>query len=231
MHNMIEEKLITYKLLSACFQIPDENLSGYVDELHESVRVAYPDIFENIPTELTVLEDLEELKIEYARLFIGPFKLLVPPYGSMYLEDEEHLMANSTLDVQRRYEEENIDVAIQEIPDHISIELEFMYYLMYQEMSALEPKLFEHQKNGYDSISEHNGVAESEKSSEKMVSDYRLKQYDFLNKHLSRWIPSFGEKVNKHAKLNTYKCLSFITEQVIINDLKGLKYFLLLTDK
>ncbi|MGF1670350.1 MAG: molecular chaperone [Balneolaceae bacterium] len=228
---MIEDKLITYKLLSACFQIPDENLPWYLDELQESVRVAYPDIFENIPTEMTVLEDFEELKVEYARLFIGPFKLLVPPYGSMYLEDVEHLMANSTLDVLRRYKEENIDVAIQEIPDHISIELEFMYYLMYLEMRALEPEQFKYQKNGYNSNSEHNGVVKSEKSSEKMVSDFRFKQYDFLNKHLSRWIPLFGEKVKEHAKLHTYRYLAFIAEQVVINDLKDLKHFLLLSDK
>lgn len=228
---MIEHRLNTYKLLSVCFQTPDENLSGYLSELRESVRVAYPDIFKIISTNFTVSEDIEDLKVEHTRLFIGPFKLLVPPYGSMYLEHEEHLMTNSTLDVLRRYKEEKIDVAIQEIPDHICIELEFMYYLVYQEMRALELNQTEHLKNGSGDNLEYHAMPESEKSSEKQVSDYRLKQYDFLNKHLSCWIPVFREKVNEHAKLNIYKYLAHVTEQIVINDLNDLKHFLSVSNK
>ena len=231
MNNKIEHRADIYKLLSVCFQTPNENLSGYLSELRKSVRIAYPDIFENLSPKLTASEDVEELKLEHTRLFIGPFKLLVPPYGSMYLESEGQLMTNSTMDLLRRFREENIDVAIQEIPDHITIELEYMYLLIYKEMKADELNQSKLQKNGTGSKLGHHEVPESEKSPEELVFDYRFKQYDFLNKHLSKWIPEFKEKVDEHAKLNTYKYLAFITDGVIKSDLKTLKQLLSFSDK
>lgn len=223
MNTMIEYRAGIYKLLSVCFQTPDEILSGYLGELRKSVEAAYPDIFKNLSPELTASEGVEELKLEHTRLFIGPFKLPVPPYGSMYLESEEQLMTNSTIDVLRRFKEENLDVAIQEIPDHITIELEYMYLLVYKEMKAVELNQAKFQKNGTGNTLEHHDMPESEKSPEKLISDYRFKQYDFLNKHLSRWIPAFEEKVEEHAKLQLYRGLAKTARSVIEADMVVLK--------
>ncbi len=73
-----------------------------------------------------------ELQVEYTRLFIGPFGLLVPPYGSYYLESNKELMGETTAAVSRIYLEAglSIDEDFKELPDHIALELEFIYYLL-----------------------------------------------------------------------------------------------------
>jgi len=49
-----------------------------------------------IVTEMKTLSDskskLEDLMVDYAKLFIGPFDLLAPPYGSIYLDGQWLLM-------------------------------------------------------------------------------------------------------------------------------------------
>jgi TorA maturation chaperone TorD len=47
--------------------------------------------------------ELESLKVDYTRLFVGMFKLPAPPYGSAYLEDNR-IMAESIINVRNWYE-------------------------------------------------------------------------------------------------------------------------------
>ncbi|MFN2356106.1 MAG: molecular chaperone, partial [Desulfopila sp.] len=71
----------------------------------------------------------QDLLVEYARLFVGPFELLAPPYGSVYLETGRRLMGDSTIAVQHMYTNAGLTLDVQEAPDHIALELEFMHYL------------------------------------------------------------------------------------------------------
>ena len=71
--------------------------------------------------------EAESLKSDFSRLFIGPFKLLAPPYGSIYLDGNSCLMGASTMEVRQLYRNEGLNPVIKEAPDHIAIELEFMY--------------------------------------------------------------------------------------------------------
>ncbi len=48
---------------------------------------------------------MEPLKVEFSKLFVGPYKLFAAPYGSVYLDDERKVMGDSTLDVKNRYRE------------------------------------------------------------------------------------------------------------------------------
>ncbi|MBM2831889.1 MAG: torD6, partial [Dehalococcoidia bacterium] len=41
-------------------------------------------------------------------LFVGPYRLLAPPYWSAYLEDARVVMGDSTMDVKNRYREEGL---------------------------------------------------------------------------------------------------------------------------
>ena len=84
-------------------------------------------------------EGIEELAIDHARLFVGPFALLAPPYGSVYLEGERRLMGDSTLAVGECYREVGLEVAagFNGTPDHIAAELEFMHFLVVKELEAL----------------------------------------------------------------------------------------------
>lgn len=87
-------------------------------------------VFEN---ELTALKNsnvsADELELEYSRLFYGPGKLLCPPYESIYKENK--LFGEATLEVINFYGNYDFQLnkEITEIPDHISLELEFMSFL------------------------------------------------------------------------------------------------------
>ncbi|MCB8816455.1 molecular chaperone TorD family protein [Desulfosporosinus shakirovi] len=70
---------------------------------------------------------------EYTRLFIGPTKLPVPPWESVYVSKERLLFQESSLKVRQRqcYLNYNFLPAKyrSEADDHIALELDFMYNL------------------------------------------------------------------------------------------------------
>lgn len=194
----IEHRARVYKLLSDCYLSPDvkamermHELSGLLDGLHSGLRLEIPDD----------VIGADELRLEHARLFIGPFSLLVPPYGSMYLDQEEHLMGGSTQDVHRWYLAEGLETAIKEMDDHICIQLEFLYLLVYRELMA-----------------EQDGSPATE-----LAAQFRSKQREFLESHLGRWIASFEAKVLKHAELAYYSTLATATRAFITADLQELR--------
>ena len=41
----------------------------------------------------------EQMVVDYAALFVGPFELPAPPYGSVYLERSQRVMGDSTMKV------------------------------------------------------------------------------------------------------------------------------------
>ena len=67
---------------------------------------------------------------------MGPYRLLAPPYGSVYLEKNRRVMGDSTMDAKKRYQEAGLKLTLKEAPDHVAIEMEFMYYLIYREIEA-----------------------------------------------------------------------------------------------
>ncbi len=193
-----EQRARVYKLLSDCFQSPDgeipdrfRELIGLLDQLHSGHRLEAQD--DDI--------DPDQLRLEHARLFIGPFSLLVPPYGSMYLEQEEHLMGKSTQDVHRWYLSESMETSLKEMPDHICIELEFLYLLVFRELIAMQKK---------PSADEHR-------------ARYRDKQRQFLEAHLGRWIPAFEKKVREYAELDFYRNLAAAARLFIEADMQELR--------
>jgi TorA maturation chaperone TorD len=134
-----------FKLLAACFYEPDkamfiehqvcENLQNLSDSLSSDAanHAGKMDMY------LKTLSQ-EKLSIDHAALFVGPFELLAAPYGSVYTEDTRQVMGKSTIDVLSFYETAGLSVEIQEPPDHIAIELEFMYYLCAKEATAVNDK-------------------------------------------------------------------------------------------
>lgn len=124
-----------YRLLSACFYEPEE---AFVEE----------DIFGQLKTALTTLApdrvdeaaamndafrnvEAETLMLDYTRLFLGPFNILAKPYGSIYLDGETVVMGDSTIKVLDFYREGGFEIAddFREVPDHVALELEFLYLL------------------------------------------------------------------------------------------------------
>lgn len=189
--SLTEFRAAAYKLLADCYQSPDEGTPDRFQELNLIIAELYQDV-SGIEQELT--EDIEELKKDHAKLFLGPFSLLAPPYGSVYIENSDHLIGETTINTEQWYAMEGMDVAIKEVPDHIRIELEFMYYLIYQEQQL-----------------EANKKTEASEA-------YRDKQHAFLNQHLGRWVSKFADRVRGNTQTNFYKNLAELTDKFITKD-------------
>lgn len=190
-----------YKLLAACFYLPRKNLC-LEEGLFQNLAALFGEVCPEAASCLAQMEEAfltyseEELSIEYARLFVGPFELKAPPYGSVYLDGGRRVMGDSTMEVVRIYEEAGLamDKDFKELPDHIAVELEFMYYLIYKEVEALE---------------------KSEK--DKALAFGEIRNH-FFNRFFSPWIPPFCEKIKEatdnHFYIALADCLStFITNQ------------------
>lgn len=182
----------SYKFLSECYYLPDA-------ELMQKVAVA-PEI-DPLFTELALHapsdSELDALTIDFTGLFIGPYKLLAPPYGSVYLEDNR-MMGDSTLDIRNLYENEGLDVIIKDAPDHIAMELEFVYFLISKQIEAIRD------------------------DAPQALQSYLLKQSSFLNVHLGRWLPQLAENVQKHAQTEFYRNLASVTDRYVRNDMETL---------
>jgi TorA maturation chaperone TorD len=138
--------------------------------------------------------ELESLKVDYAGLFVGPYRLLAPPYGSVYLEDKK-IMGDSTIDVRNCYQNEDLDIVIKDAPDHIAVELEFMYYLVVKQIVAIRAANLQ------------------------ILQSCRQKQYRFLWVHLARWLPEFAENVQKNAQTEFYRNLVRLTNMFVQKDI------------
>ena len=186
MTGIARQRAARYRLLSRCFHAPDEAL---LRELSEAVDWVGSD----------GLPPLSELRKEHARLFVGPFELPAPPYGSIYLEDGGLVWGDSTNDAVRRYREEGLKVSMKEPGDHVAIELEFMYLLAFREAEAM--------------------AAEDATG----VERYRARQSDFLGRHLGAWLPSLTERVVENAELPFYAEVVTAADAFVREDLAGLR--------
>jgi putative dimethyl sulfoxide reductase chaperone len=131
-----------YRLLAACFYEPDKPLF-----LEQKVCSNLAMLLENLsPETATCARDMsksllkleqDQLLVDYAALFIGPFELPAPPYGSIYLDKNKTIMGDSTMRALKLYQEAGLQVEEKEPPDHIAIELEFMSFLCREEIREL----------------------------------------------------------------------------------------------
>jgi len=190
----------TYKLLAECYYPPVEATLRHVRQLSRSLEAVCPPAAEaadRMEAAWQTHEGIDELAIDHARLFVGPFALLAPPFGSVYLESERRLMGDSTLAVDECYREVGLEVAagFNGTPDHIAAELEFMHFLVIKELDALD--------GGNLDRAQH----------------FRRKQGSFLERHLAAWAPMFSRSVEAQAQTEFYKDLATATRMFIESDL------------
>jgi len=185
----------SYKLLADCYYCPDKAFVQQLHSLEGSAAEVHSAILKHRPAE----DQIDLLKVDFTRLFVGPFELLAPPYGSVYLEQKRMVMGDSTVDVQQRYRQAGLDLSIKEVPDHIALELEFMYFLIFKEIEAIQ-----------------TGNTEA-------AIDYQEKQVSFLQIHLAVWVSEFADKVIKYSQTDFYRNLARATQFFVEQDLGGLK--------
>ncbi len=71
----------------------------------------------------------DEIQSEYTRLFINAIpEVTCPPYASIYIDGQ--FMSVTTVKIQKLYSKYNLFLSSKEIGDHISVEFEFLAFLM-----------------------------------------------------------------------------------------------------
>lgn len=163
---------------------PDDTINYGLKLLCESVR----------KNEYRVNEWIEELAIEYARLFIGPKNPPAIPYASFYLSESRALMTEETIDVRKRYLEAGMAVKeLYSIPDdHIGIELEFIYYLTQKIIELFE---------------------QGDREDASRLFEIRS---DFLNEHMALWVPIFADRIIEVTEEPFYKGASFVLKGLLL---------------
>lgn len=128
----------------------------------------------------------ETLLVEHTRLFVGPFHLPAPLYGSVYLERSGSMMGESTIEVREFYQNAGLKYndGFDELPDHICVELEFMQYLCASQASAFS-----------------NGDVES-------ALEFRIMQSTFLEKYLLPWMPDLSSRIQQNTDNSFYAALA-----------------------
>jgi len=131
-----------YRLLAACYYPPSPELveESCCETLASLLEPVVPDAAQYAGAAAVAVgsSSLEYLAVEHARLFIGPFQLVAPPYGSIYLDDAKTVMGDSTARVAAFYHSCGLHLAddFHELPDHFVVELEFMSYLVFKQREA-----------------------------------------------------------------------------------------------
>jgi TorA maturation chaperone TorD len=174
-----------YKILAEFYNPPQENVA----ELGRVLKIKAESLYPHSITHINGHKfELDSLLLDFSRLFLGPYKLLSPPYGSLYLEKNGQIMGESTMDVLKIYQKNGLQIEGNHIPDHISVELEFIYFLITKEI---------------------------ESDGDKDVNTFRDKQKIFIKQHLALWVFSFTKSLNENAKTEFYKNLAHFTRDFI----------------
>ncbi len=147
---------------------------------------------------------IEDLAIEYTRLFLGPGKHISPHESIHYERDDGDwgsLWGGSTVEVKKFIETAGLKYKTEYsgLPDHISVELEFM-----QEAAKREAQAWDENNNA--------------------EALYCLKmEKKFVEEHLIKWVPLFCEKIISEADMSFYREMARITSNYVIYDSKELE--------
>ena len=141
-------------------------------------------------------ELLENLAVEYARLFIGPGKHISPHESVHHKRDDGQwgqLWGPSTAEVKRIIESAGLSYQSEYtgLPDHISVELEFL-----QQVTLAEEKAWD----------------DGDKD---LALACLKKEKKFIEEHLAGWIPAFCEKIIKEADFPFYRAIAELTQKFI----------------
>lgn len=175
-----------YRLLSQSCLFPSPEFHAAVADgsLRDALLAELAALPYQVPVEAQALADApadyQEFQSEFIRLFeVGVGSPPCPLYGGLYLGGRRNVMEECT----RFYNFFGLSSGgtSRELPDHLSVELEFMHYLAFQEVAALQ----------------EDGDADS----------YRRAQRDFLARQLAPWTPRLVERLHTVEAAAFYRAL------------------------
>lgn len=195
-------RYLTYIFLSRAFSYPDSELLevkwGDIFSLLKEARLLKEDDLEDLDVIAEILDSprgiseiLEELQVEYTRLFVNSYpKTPLPPYESVQL-GEGQVWGDSTEDAVVFYKKCGLAFSRgkNDLPDHVAAEFEFMAFLIQQALTA---------------------TGENERQ------DLQGKQREFLQSHLLRWVPEFLRKVDGESRSVFYRHLAQLGQRFLL---------------
>lgn len=143
---------------------------------------------------------VEQLAVEYAALFLGPGGH-ISPHESVQIEEHGGFWGDATTAVRRFITGTGIEYSdsYTGIPDHISVELEFLAELAKREGQAWQ-----------------QGDAAA-------ASNCLEYQQAFLQQHLGAWIKRFSDQVIEMAELSFYRELARVTTEFVDSEKMALE--------
>ena len=139
-------------------------------------------------------EAFDSIRFDYTRLFIGPNKVLAPPWESVYFNETRSIFQEQTLEVRdwyRRFGLESVKIH-KEPDDHIGLELAFLSHLAGQASAALE--------------------AQDRAELERLLDAQR----QFAKDHLLAWFGGWFKLIEKYARTDFYRGLALLTRGVLL---------------
>lgn len=185
-----EQRANAFRALSALFLFPSpeimqsrahfEDLAEALYRLSEKSGIAARQLWTSL-SEISY----QHLAVEFTRLFIGPYDTVAPPYGSYYLENKL-LMGHTTVELMSLYVNSGLEKKheFKDLPDHIAAEMEFAYYLIFNEVQLLK-------SGDLSSACEVNTVCE-----------------DFLYRFYIPWMIPFTDLIREESSHSYFKGLS-----------------------
>ena len=128
-------------------------------------------------------EAIERVEEEYNHLI--RVKPVAPPYEAYYLDPQGQARGVIASRLEAEYASAGLAMAssLHDMPDHISVELEFMSFLCAAEVRARATT------NEADNV------------------QARIRQRAFLNEHLVRWFPHFARRITDAAPESLYSLI------------------------
>ena len=188
------------RFLSACYYEPSADFieACLFESMKAACEVLDPELFacaERLAKSF-VADELKTLLVDHTRLFVGPSRPLAIPYGSFWLTGDASLMQEATHALQEIYQEGGFDVDedFGDLPDHVAVELEFLYVLTFTRNRAL--------RAGHSN--ELAGINE-------------IRQR-FLHEHLGKWVVPFSNAVQENAETSFYRELAELTTRFVLGE-------------
>jgi TorA maturation chaperone TorD len=198
----VGQSLLLNLLGMVLFHYPDQELVRTVldEELFSEVPFAseQPDVISGSSLLHSWLSEnkkrsedelLSDLQADYTRLFIGPGKVLAPPYESVHFSLHRLMFQKETLQVRQWYARFGLqsEKIYNEPDDHIGLELVFMAHLATQAATAAK------QEDG--------------EMLDRMLEAQRM----FASTHLFRWAFRWCDQVCEHTRTDFFRGIALMT--------------------
>lgn len=186
------------RLLAACYYQPGPEFAE--ERVFDSMRIAAAEVDAGMASLVEALaqgfetQPMDELRIDYTRLFLNPAGPLAAPYESAWLAGKDPMVFDEVIQsviTSYRAGGYEVDENFRDLPDHVAAELEFLYTLIFREARA---------------------AASGNDEQRAEAVDLRRR---FIEQHLGRWVGPFAEALRSGGETALYRALADLTERLV----------------